>query len=134
MAHQCWPVGQIFGDSSIIDPTFINCEETSSYWSVQFFSACCWSAPIGKSAISFFKTSGSYEVSSVTINQQTAYDSGTLHQSYGIIRGLPMNPMRVCQLSHRLDSREGCRGRVVRAAMLWCRKSHLTTLGHVLSE
>ena len=33
----------------------------------------------------------SYEVSLVTINRQTSYDSGILRQDNRIIRGLPMN-------------------------------------------
>ena len=44
--------------------------------------------------VSFVKTTKSYEVSFVTINRQTSYDSGIFRQDYGIIRGLPMNHTR----------------------------------------
>ena len=67
--------------------------ETFSYWSfqfVQFFLCFHWSPSIGKprlTPVSFVKTTESYEVSLVTINRQTSYESGTLHQNYEIIRG-----------------------------------------------
>ena len=79
--------------------------ETFSYCSVQFvqlFSAFHWSPSIGKprmTPVSFVKTPESYEVSLVTINRQTSYDSGILRQDYGIIRRLPTNNM-----SHHLGS------------------------------
>ena len=40
----------------------------------------------------FIKNTESYDVSFVTINQQTLYDSGILRQDYGNIRGLPVDP------------------------------------------
>ena len=40
--------------------------------------------------VSFVKTTESYELSLVTINQQTSNDSGMLRQNYGIIGGLPV--------------------------------------------
>ena len=51
----------ILADCSLFNPTFVGFEETSCYWSVQFFSA---------------------------FRQQTSYDSGILSpsQRYGIIR------------------------------------------------
>ena len=63
-------------------PTFIGFEETSSYRSVFL------SPSIGKpriTLVSFGKTTES-SVSLVTIHRQTSYDSGILHQDYGIIR------------------------------------------------
>ena len=44
--------------------------------------------------VSFVKTKDSYEVSLVTINRQTSYDSDILCQGYEIIRGFPMNHTR----------------------------------------
>ena len=42
----------------------------------------------------FVNTTESYEVSLVTNNRQTSYDSGILRRDYGIIHGLPMYRMR----------------------------------------
>ena len=44
--------------------------------------------------VSFVKTTNSKEVSLVTINWQTSYDSDILRQDSGIIQGLPMNHTR----------------------------------------
>ena len=38
--------------------------------------------------VSFVKTTESYEVSLVTINQQTSYESGILRQDYGTINAI----------------------------------------------
>ena len=54
----------------MLNPTFIDFEETSSSCSVQ--------------AVHFFLC-----FSLVTINWQTSYDSGIVRQGYRIIRGLP---------------------------------------------
>ena len=74
--------------------------ETFSYCSVQFvqrfFSAFHWSPSIGKprmTPVSFVKTMESYEVSFVTINRQTSYDSRILRQDYGLIQRLLTNNM-----------------------------------------
>ena len=48
--------------------------------------------------LSIVKTMESYEVSLATINQQTLYNSGILHQAYGIIGRLPMNLTRFADL------------------------------------
>ena len=40
MLFDKWLIGQKFAECSIISPTFIIFEETSSYWSVQFLYAC----------------------------------------------------------------------------------------------
>ena len=69
--------------------TFIGFAETSSYWSVKFFSAFHWPQSIGSprmTPVSFVKTTESYMVSLVNIKRQTLYDSGNLRQDYGIIR------------------------------------------------
>ena len=50
---------------SIISPTFMGSEETSSYWSVLFFSGFHWSPSVGKPLmilVSFVKTTESYKV------------------------------------------------------------------------
>ena len=63
--RQYWPISRHFGESSIFNPTFIGYEETSSYWSVQFFSAFHWSPSIGTprmTVVSFIKTTESYKV------------------------------------------------------------------------
>ena len=44
--------------------------------------------------VSFVKTTESNEISLVTINQQTSYDSGILRQDYEFVRGLSMNHTR----------------------------------------
>ena len=62
-----------------------------------FFFALHRSPSIGKprmTPVSFVKTTELYEVSLVTINRQTSYDSGSFRQEFGIIRGLPMNITR----------------------------------------
>ena len=59
----------IFGECSIINPTFIDLEETSCYCSVPFFSAFHWLSSIGKprmTLVSFVEITESYEVSLVT--------------------------------------------------------------------
>ena len=61
-ACQCWLIGQ-FRECSISNPNFIGFEETSRYWSAQFF--LCFSL--------------------LTINPQTSYDSGIIQQDFRII-------------------------------------------------
>ena len=69
-------VGKHFGECSIVNPTFIGLKETSSCWPVQFVvQVFLW-------------------FSLVTIDRQTSYASGILHQYHGIIRGLPMDHTR----------------------------------------
>ena len=103
-ARQCEPIGQKFGECSILNPSFIGFREHLHVVIDQFrffFQFClCFSL--------------------VTISRQTSYDSGILrqdhgilrgcichHQSanygirrqdYGIIRGLPMNRTRFADL------------------------------------
>ena len=59
---------------SAISPTFIYVEETSSYLSVQFFSALHWSPSVGKpcmSPVSFVKTTESYKICQRVIRTET---------------------------------------------------------------
>ena len=83
-----------FGECIITNLTFIGFEETSSYWSFQFFFVFNWAPSVGKprmNSVFFIKTTRSYEVSLATINRQISYDSDNLRQDYGITRHLPMN-------------------------------------------
>ena len=59
--------------------------------------------------ISFAKNTESYEVSFVTIDRQISYDSGILHQDYGIIRGFLVNHTRlpIGSLSGKYIHRKG---------------------------
>ena len=68
MARQCWPIGQNFGEWSILNPTFVGFEEISCYWSIQF--------------VYFFLC-----FSMVIISRQTLYDSSIFRPDYRIIRG-----------------------------------------------
>ena len=79
-ARQCWSRGQ-FWRVSYNQSKFFGFEETSSYLSVQFFSASDWSSSTGKprmTPVSFVKTTEFYEVSLVTIIWKNSYDSGIL--------------------------------------------------------
>ena len=73
-----------------IQSNLIGFEETSSYCPVQFvqFFPC-----VSFVILILLKTTESYEISLVTINRQTSYDSGILRQEYmyGTIRGMLMN-------------------------------------------
>ena len=105
-ARQCWPIGQSFqkkrrteyrtlisDECSIFSPPFIGFEETTCYWSVQFFSAFHWWPSLGKPPMTpapFVKTTELYNVPLVNINRQTSYDFDILRQDYRIIRGLPI--------------------------------------------
>ena len=76
---------------------FISFEETSRFKSVQLFSVFHLAPLIGKpwmTPLSFIESTESHEISLVSVNRQTSYNSGILRQDYGIIRGLPMNHTR----------------------------------------
>ena len=84
----------ILDDCSLFNPTFVGFEETSYYWSAQFFSAFHWLPSVGKPrmlpvSLVLGNATESYEISLVTINRQISYNSGILRQNYGIIRDLP---------------------------------------------
>ena len=82
-ASQWWSIGQlwwvIYNQSN-----FYRFEETSSYWSFQFFSSAFHRSPsISKPCMSllfFFKPMEPDKVSSVTIIWQTSYDSRPQNQ------------------------------------------------------
>ena len=70
----------------------------------RFLSAFHWSASIGKhrlTPVSFVKTTESYEVSLVTINRQTLYDTVKTTDTYEVFRWIIYE---VCRLGHHLDS------------------------------
>ena len=93
-----------FGECYIINATFIGSEETSSFRSVKFFSAFHWSPSIGKcplTPVSHYPSSRLWNHMKFLWPPSASkpwYDSGILHQAYGIIRRLPMNLTRFADL------------------------------------
>ena len=73
-------------------PLFIGFEETSSYWSVQFFSAFHWSSSVDKPRM----TSVSFVIRGFIGPYQSANFVWLRYplQDYGVLRGLPMNHTR----------------------------------------
>ena len=87
-----WPVsvGRLanIGECCIINPTFIGLRKHLVIGQFAFLCVFYWLPSVGKTRmipVFFVKTTESYEVSLVTINRQTSYESGILRQDYGHI-------------------------------------------------
>ena len=83
---------------SILNPNFINFEETSSYLSVQFVqffsSAFPWSPSISKPCSDILCQDYRIIQGFIGHHQQATYTTGIIGHDYGIIQGLPINHMR----------------------------------------
>ena len=90
----------------IINPIFIGLRKHLVIAQLVFLCDFYWSPSIGKrrmTPVFFVKATKSYEVSLVTINRQTSYESGILRQDYGFLRGL-LNRTRLADLPIRTET------------------------------
>ena len=93
-ARRYWPIGQNFGECSVVLRQHLVIGQFSLF---SFFSAFHRSPSTDKprvTPISFVRTTESYTVSLATTSRQTSYDSRIHCPDYGIIRGLSVNYTR----------------------------------------